>query len=129
MTDDQIDNLIDRNKHLLWLLMRRNIMRYLMSNTHKRLDGAQKAHHHIEMCNIYIAGVLQCYPDGVHFQRDPDGMAVFRAVHDHTQKLTNNLDTEIGFPLEDTRPPYDSLCLLFFNEFLILADEAILPFL
>ena len=114
-----------RINHLLWMQMERGIMRYLMSNTEGRRDGAEKAHWHIELTHIYMASILFCHKDATHYVREPDGMELFEDIHDHTQELTSYLDTEIGFPLDDRRPDYKTLIPKFFKRFIELADEAV----
>ena len=113
-----------RINHLLWMQMDHYIHRYLMANTEGRQDGFEKAHHHMELTKIYLASILFCDKDRTHYVNEPNGMEMFEDIHDHTQELTSYLDTEIGFPLDDTRPDYDTLAPLFFNRFIELADEA-----
>jgi len=46
-------------------------------------------------------------------------------VHDATQKLTGCLDTEIGFPIDETDDiDYDKFSHKFFDKFIALAEEA-----
>ena len=89
------------------------IHRYLMSCAHGRANGSEKAHRHAELCLFYVAAwfdlgdvelVRRVYED------------TYQAVHKATQVLTDNLDTEIGFPLEDL-PDYDELWPKFFEKF------------
>lgn len=97
------------------------MMRYLMSNAHGRQDGAEKALRHAELCIFYVAAVKGMKDTDLvrRFHED-----AFKAVHKNTQKLTDNLDEEIGFPLE-SRPDYDELLPLFFEKFHALALEAL----
>jgi hypothetical protein len=86
--------------------------RYLLSCSHGRWDGAEKATRHIELCNYYVATFL----GGTLDDAMADHETAWRAVHDATQELTDNLDTAIGFPLEE-RPDYEMLVPKFFAEF------------
>lgn len=74
--------------------MHHPMMRYLIVNSHGRLDGAEKATRHDEMCRYYV---------GLHYQITPDlarrrHEEAYQKVHAATQVLTNDL-TAIGFPL------------------------------
>lgn len=100
------------------------INRYLMSNAHGRLDGAEKAQRHIQLCTFYVAAVrgvddLDMVRRGLESHEDD-----FQAVHEATQALTDHLDEVIGFPLDD-RPDYDALVPLFFERFHELALQAL----
>ncbi|TJY57194.1 hypothetical protein E4T66_17445 [Sinimarinibacterium sp. CAU 1509] len=98
-----------------WIHVSFLVTRYLLANSHGRWDGAEKALRHRELCQFYAA--LPC-------GADPDAVSVlspeYRALHSATQALTDNLDTEIGFPL-DSRPDFDRLAPLFFAKFHALA--------
>ena len=109
-----------RFKQACWLSLEFAIHRYLMSNAKGRWDGAEKAHRHIELTTFYVAAVRGVARDDVRMDFDDD----FKAVHDHTQALTDNLDEVIGFPLE-TDPDYDTLAPKFFERFHALALEAL----
>ncbi|WP_338924788.1 hypothetical protein V0M98_34780 (plasmid) [Pseudomonas silesiensis] len=95
------------------------IVRYLMSNSKGRMDGAEKATRHIELCSFYVAAVRGADPDRVRNKYEAD----YQAVHTKTQELTDHLDS-IGFPL-DCRPDYEELVPLFFERFHALALEAL----
>lgn len=103
-----------------WLAMQHAAGRYLMTNAHGRLDGAEKAMLHIEMCAFYVALVRGVELDSVRRLHEDD----FQLVHDHTQQLTDYLDEVIGFPL-NSRPDYDDLTPKFFAKFHELALEAL----
>lgn len=92
--------------------------RYLMSNAEGRANGAEKALRHLEIASFYIAAFKGVEVDQV--QRC--FIADYKALHDHTQALTDNLDEQIGFPLKG-RPDYDTLVPLFFERFHELAME------
>lgn len=109
-----------RFRQACWLAMRFTIGRYLMSNAKGRWDGAEKAHRHEELCKFYVAAVRAVELDDVRVHHEAD----YKAVHDHTQKLTDNLDEAIGFPLESD-PDYDVLEPKFFERFHVLALEAL----
>lgn len=104
-------------KHACWLHLSFAINRYLMSNAEGRCNGAEKATRHLEMSRFYAAVVR-----GV--EEHQANHVECMAVHDHTQTLTDNLDTEIGFPLVG-RPDYDKLAPLFFEKFHTLAMQAL----
>ena len=108
----------DKLKHALWLLMEHDIHRYLMSNAHGRWDGAEKAQKHTSMCNILVSVYTQQPLDEVSHTE------LWDIVHTTSQVLTDNLDTEIGFPLE-SRPDYNVLAPLFFERFIALGLDAI----
>ena len=103
---------------LLRHVMDFSINRYLIANY--RLDGAEKSSRHIYLCQLVV---------GYYFATDPEAVLVtddsFDLVHQATKPLTDNLDLEIGFPLDGTRPDYDRLVPLFFDEFTKLALSAL----
>lgn len=107
-------------KQACWLSLEFAVNRYLMSNAHGRWDGAEKAMRHIELCTFYVALVRGVSRDEARIEFNDD----FKAVHDHTQALTDNLDEAIGFPLESD-PDYDALAPKFFERFHSLAMEAL----
>ena len=115
----------ERINHLLWMQMEFHVVRYLISNTAGRLDGYQKAHHHMKLTEIYLASLLMVDPDDVFRVEEPDGMELQRKVHDHTQELTAYMDDIIGFPIDGENPDYKTLKHKFFKKFIILADEAV----
>lgn len=97
------------------------INRYLMSCSCDRASGFEKATRHSELCSFYVAawfGIEDADMARRHHEE------AFEAVHDATQVLTDNLDTEIGFPLED-RPDYDELWPKFFERFHELAMDCL----
>lgn len=99
------------------------IGRYLMSIAEGRWDSAEKAMRHRELCQFYVAAVHGLNdPEAVHLSHDD----AYHALHEATQALTDNLDDEIGFPLEGL-PDYDALEPLFFERFHELAMAALLP--
>ena len=109
----------EKFKHSLWLLCQFAVNRYLIVNADGRWDGAEKALRHRELCLFFFATQRLQEKDEVYL-RDP----LYIAIHDTTQELTDNLDTEIGFPLKG-RPDYDTLAPLFFKRFYALAMRAI----
>lgn len=111
-------NLANQNRHLLWMLMEFSIGRYLLSNTHGRLNGFEKAERHIELCAIFIAAKTFSNIDSAKSHED------LMLIHDATQKLTGNLDKEIGFPIDEQPEDYDELARNFFNKFINLAEDA-----
>lgn len=95
--------------------------RYLMANAHGRWDGAEKAQRHQELCSFYVA-IFHGYESTERAAREQ--RASYVAVHAATQRLTDNLDEEIGFPL-DRQPDYDALVPAFFKRFHALALTAL----
>jgi len=81
-------------RNACWLGVRFAIARYLMANLRSRLNGAEKAERHRELCSFYTA---------VLTGEDQDRAAAFQpevygAVHRRTQGvLTDRLDESIGF--------------------------------
>lgn len=108
-------------RHACWHANSLVIHRYLMSCAEGRWDGAEKAQRHAELCTFYVAAV-RGVADSAHVRRHHEGDYQF--VHGATQALTDNLDTEIGFPLTG-RPDYDKLAPLFFERFHDLAIRAL----
>ena len=108
-----------RLNHALWLLMELDIHRYLQANTVNRWDGASKATHHINLCEIYIASIMLCKPKKCLQHRD-----YYERIHRKTQGLTSYLDEKIGFPLDSqpTHQEYIDLSRKFFTEFITLAN-------
>lgn len=99
------------------------IHRYLMSNAAGRINGAEKATRHIELCTFYVATV-RVDADLDTVRRTSGGEADYQAVHLATQALTDHLDEVIGFPIEG-RPDYDALVPKFFEHFHALAMQAL----
>lgn len=94
------------------------IGRYLMSVTTGRLNGAEKAERHEELCQFYVAAVRGVVdPDMVRRNYEDD----WDRVHTATQELTDYLDEVIGFPLDDEHPDYEVFIPLFFQRFHTLA--------
>jgi hypothetical protein len=120
-----ITNDTDRINHLLWLLMKFDIHRYLMSNADGRWDGAEKAERHINLSYIYVASRHGTPIDLAARIRFGEGIGkmLYSHIHDGTTPLTDYMDEVIGFPLEG-RPEYDELAPKFFKEFIRLADIA-----
>lgn len=112
----EIDRLREERDRALYGQMRFDIMRYLIANTHGRLDGAEKAERHLKLST--------CFCDMV-FGADEYETDVMMAVHDGTQALTSYMDTEIGFPVFDRHPDIDTLAPLFFARFIELAHAAL----
>ena len=96
------------------------VMRYLMSNTDGRLDGAEKSLRHMELCRFYTS-VFSGDTDIDHVRHQHEDL--FQVIHTKTQELTDYLDEQIGFPLNG-RPDYDALAPLFFDRFHALALDA-----
>lgn len=113
---------MDLFRQASWLHLSQAIHRYLIVNSDGRLDGAEKAMRHMELCQFYVAVVRQL--DNALDARRGAGEADYQKVHTATQALTDNLDEVIGFPLKG-RPDYDELAPLFFEHFHRLAMEAL----
>ena len=106
-----------QNRHLLWLLMEHSIGRYLLSNTYGRINGYEKAERHIELSAIFIASKLLCSLDSAK------GDEKLLKIHDATRELTDNLDSEIRLPLDDSEYDHNDLARKFFDRFLELAEK------
>ena len=117
----------ERTTHLLWLLMKFDIHRYLMSNADGRWDGSEKATRHVNLSHTYVAsrhGTSQEAAGRIRYISHGEyEEMLYTHIHDHTQELTGSMDEVIGFPIEG-RPDYDTLAPKFFKEFIRLADEA-----
>jgi len=111
-------NLKKQNRHLLWMLMEFSIARYLLANTHGRLDGFEKAERHIDLAAIFIASKRFCSIDKAKSDEK------LMLIHDASRELTDHLDTEIGFPIHERPDDYDELSRKFFDRFLELAEKA-----
>lgn len=111
-------NLANQNRYLLWMLMNFSIYRYLLSNARGRIDGFEKAERHIELSSIFIAAKTFSDTDSAKHHKD------IMLIHDATRKLTDYLDKEIGFPLNEQPEDYDELARKFFDKFIKLAEEA-----
>lgn len=108
--------------HALRLMTELSTIRYLLSNSHGRWDGAEKAVRHEELCRTYVAVFFRTTQDLA--RRDHED--AYKAVHNKTRELTDNLDVAIGFPLE-SQPDLDDLAPKFFREFHRLAMLALAP--
>lgn len=107
-------------KQACWLHLSFIINRYLMSCAEGRWDGAEKAQRHDELCKFYVAVVRGLDSEDLVRRHHEDD---YQGVHSITQALTDNLDTEIHFPLTG-RPDYEQLAPLFFERFHDLAMRA-----
>lgn len=110
---------MDMFKNACQLATRFAVARYLMSCADGRCNGAEKAQRHMELCAFYTCTALGI-ADPDLARRDDEGEALFDAIHEGTQSLTDSMDEVIGFPLKG-RPDYDTLIPAFFNEFHRLA--------
>lgn len=112
-------------KHACWLHTQHFIHRYLMSNADGRLDGAEKAHRHRQLCSFYVAVVFGIEEDEVH--KEFKTLDAYNKIHEETSELTDYMDEQIGFPLKG-RPDYDKLVPLFFDKFHSLAMKSLSDF-
>jgi len=96
------------------------VNRYLMSNAAGRQCVAEKAQRHMELCSFYVATFFGGDPELVPAMHSE----AYETVHSATQALTDYLDERIGFPL-NSRPDYEQLAPLFFEEFHSLAVDAL----
>jgi hypothetical protein len=107
-------------KHLMWLLMKREIMRYLNACADEYENGAVKAEVHFGLSSIFVAGYCMCEIEraaNFYYTR-------WSLVHDKTQELTDYLDEEIGFPRKGD-PDYEELAPKFFDKFYDIAKKAL----
>ncbi len=100
---------------------------YLQSNAHGRWDGSIKAGTHRMLCELFISERLGVSTDraaslyfGSLLNHDRDSLV--SRVRRATTDLTDNLDKEIGFPLEKA-PNYNKLTPLFVAKFLSLTSD------
>ena len=116
-----------RLKHALWMLMERDIHRYLLVNSEGRLDGSEKASRHLNLSYTYVASRTGVSVDEARTLMRKDCISmdslVYEKIHRETRELTDFMDEKIDFPMQG-RPDYDTLAPKFFNEFLWLADRA-----
>lgn len=114
----------ERNLFMLKKAMSFDIARYMLSCSHGRWDGAEKATRHINLCNTFMEYILAKEEKFMSIRyKDP-----WTAVHTGTQEFTNNLDEYIGFPLE-SRPDITALHPLFFDKFVEFAMNAVSPYI
>jgi hypothetical protein len=82
-----------REKFLLRKELDFHINRYLMANSCQRLDGCEKADHHIAISKILV-GFITCDA------RKEKSSPVWKNVHDYLADiLTDRMDEVIGFPI------------------------------
>jgi hypothetical protein len=113
----------ERVDHVLFMLMERDIIQYLRANAKGSENSCMKADHHLMLSYIYVAskvGIVD--PDLAPRVHNTTHSMMYSKIHDATQELTDFLDEEIGFPLEDPRPNYYHFAPLFFKEFMRHAD-------
>ena len=94
---------------------------YLQSNACGMWDGGLKASTHRNLCELFISERLHVDPRKaatIFVGTESLGSLVRLA----TLSLTDNLDEEIGFPLE-TAPNYNRLTPIFVAKFINLASE------
>lgn len=83
----------DREKFLLRKEMDFHINRYLMANSCQRLNGSEKAEHHVAISKI-LMGFITC-----DITKENHTLA-WKNVHDYLADiLTDKMDEVIGFPL------------------------------
>lgn len=111
-------------KQACWLHTRFIIARYLMSISHGRWSGAEKAQRHMELCNFYVAAVHGIADADQAFDLREEE---YHAVHAATQELTDRLDETIDFPVDDPHPDYDLYEQRFFEAFHRIALAALCP--
>ena len=79
------------------LLTMVDVVQYLLSNTNSRMNGAKKAHHHEQLCSLYIAVFRNIEPDKVRLRYE----SLYKIIHDETaRQLTDVLDEVIGFDMD-----------------------------
>jgi len=105
--------LTDREKWALRSLMRFDIVRYLLANTHGRLDGGERAERHINISK-WLCRFILCKGDENY---DPsEVLDSWKVVHDFLAIiLTDNMDVAIGFPVFERPDDYDGLADKFAN--------------
>lgn len=100
---------------------------YLESNACGRWDGSRKADTHRSLCELFVSERLEVSPQKasalyvgspLNFEKS----SLIALVRSSTTILTDNLDTEIGFPL-DVAPNYNRLTPVFVDRFISLASE------
>jgi hypothetical protein len=94
------------------------VNRYLLANTAGRASGAEKALTHRAICDFYIAAFngVEVEQVGRYYGQQ------HKALHLHTQSLTDNLDEKIGFPYSG-HPDHEELVPKFFEQIHALAME------
>jgi hypothetical protein len=93
------------------------IYAYLRSCSRDHASGFAKAEAHRELCILFVKSLTG--------KRKVNSLTPeYKKVHDHTQKLTGYMDTEIGFKIF-TNPDYVELEPKFFERFYQLACEAL----
>ncbi len=115
----------EKYENLLWLQMEPVINKYLQSNSNGAPNGALKAHYHVQLCYLYVASIRFCkdYAAGMESVNDAWGSnLLYTKIHDRTQKLTDFMDEEIGFPL-NSEPNYQELAPKFFKKFIKLVRQ------
>lgn len=94
---------------------------YLESNACGLWDGSLKASTHKSLCELFVSERLNIsIADAVTIE--VDGNRISDLVRESTLLLTDNLDEEIGLPLE-TAPNYKKLTPMFVDKFLQLAND------
>lgn len=101
-----------REKVLLYSILKFDIIRYLLSNTHGRHDPVEKADRHME-----ISGIIFSYIFAREYNELKD-WPIMMKIHDYLAEiLTDKLDEAIGFPIykESHEIDYDEYAKRFFN--------------
>jgi hypothetical protein len=111
----EVESLREALRHGLWLASRFAIARYILSCTPGRLNGAEKATRHEEITKTFVATFRLCDEDRVRLDFEGD----YRAVHDGTQSLTDNLSSLISVAKTD----FEAAVRSFFDDFYQLAHR------
>ena len=97
--------------------MEHSIGRYLLSNSAGRWNGYEKAEMHIELSAIFLSSKILC---SIDMAKRSDYLM---KIHDATRPLTDCLDVEIGFPIDEPPEDYDEFERKFFARFIELAEK------
>ena len=113
-------------KREIWALktmLEFDIARYLMANSCQRLDGAEKAEHHIAMSKVISKFI---FAEGSKYEDTFRVNCATMAVHDYLAEiLTDRMDEVIGFPINTPLygDMYTPLQERFFNVIIDNFDE------
>ena len=113
--------LTDREKWAVKALIHFDVIRYLLANTHGRLDGGERAERHINISK-WLCKFILC--KGTEHYDPSEVLDSWKDVHDFLAViLTDKMDVAIGFPVFERPDDYDELADKFIKVIFDHMDE------
>jgi len=108
------------SSHVMWLLMKKDISRFLFFNSYGKINTQAAEDHHDALCRLFIACYFECNIYEVNAIYPNEKVLVCEA----TKILTENMPAVIGYTLI-SEIDYEKLEPSFFKIFVELAAEVL----